>query len=752
MENQIPNSLPGTTSKSYDPYAQSLAYNVYDQTGIDLHGGWLHPKRVLRVMRKKWLTILLALLFCLLAAFFYLQKTTPIYRAESQIELSVRRPRILAQQAALIEDPVGTGSSEEIFNTRLERFRSRPVMQIALDKLLTAHPDALKSATRNGQERAPEQDREARLRNLRHGIEISLLRRTRIVQITFNHPDPVIAAAVCNAFAEAAKTSALEENRTSSDAAVVWLETQEEIQRVTLQQAEEKLLQHLATSGLDALESRRKTAEESLLGFNRALVEIQSEESRVQDLRVTLESLDLTPELAGNLPTRIPHEAEIRLVLEKWRSAVIARQQLLSRMTENHPDVQAQDRVIELYREQAANAMAQARSAATANETLLKQQAESMRRRKEEQSRLAQELDIKIAQARTERAVLERSRNAAEEAYRGILARMQDARLAADENTATVKIVERAIVPDNPIHPRTKFILALAIILGFGAGTGLALAIDHLEDHIADPDDISPWGVSMLAIIPHVKKVSRPAVALASLKDRFSEVTEAFAGLRAMLDSPQYQNNAQVILIASSMPSEGKTVSSCNLAAAWAQKKRRVLLIDFDLRRPRLASIFGVPQNHPGLLSALSGNEDLKSGEKLVFKSPDCPTLDIIATRPVSGASPAELAGTKAVENLLNWARKQYDHIVIDAPPLGIVSDALALAPLADTVLVMVRPATSRKKVSQHTIHRFQESGIQNIAIIVNDVDFSKLGYGSYGPYYHYNKHYKADSADSKES
>ncbi len=732
----------------HDPYSQHLAYHLYDQA-ISPGSEWLHPKRILRVIINKWLTIALVVAFTLNAAFFYLKKTTPVFRARSQIELSVRRPRILTQQAALIEDPGGAGSSEEIFNTRLERFRSRAVMEIALSHLLAEHPDALQTSTRNGQERSAEHDFESRLRALRNGIQISLLRRTSIVQITFDHPDPVMAATVCNAFAKATQISAFEENRTSSDAAVAWLETQEEIQRQALQQAEVELLQHIATSSIDALESRRKTAEESLLGFNRALVEIQSQEARAQDLRLTLETLELTPELAGNLPTDIPRELEIRNVLEQWRSAVVTRQQLLARFTENHPDVKAQDRLIALYREQASNAMHQARSAAAANETLLIQQAESMRRRKEEQASLAQELDIQIAQARTELAALERSRNAAEQSYRGILARIQDARLAADENTATVKIVELATPPGSPIHPRKKIVFALALLLGLSAGTGLALLVDHLEDHIVDPDDITPWGVSMLSVIPHVNTKERTAIALASLCDRFSQVTEAYAGLRAMLDSPQYKDYAQVILVASSMPSEGKTVTSCNLAAAWAQKKRRVLLIDFDLRRPRLHRIFSMPGNHPGLLSALSGGKELESGEELIFNCPDCPSLDIIATRPVSGASPAELAGTPSVEKLIAWARKHYDHIVIDAPPLGLVSDALALAPLADTLLVMVRPATSRKKISLHTIQRFQESGITNIALILNDVDFSKFGYGSYGTYYHYNNHYSAYAASS---
>lgn len=747
MEERAPSTpLPHPLPTSPDPYGQAFSYGAYDQSLAGLDSGWLNPQRLLRVIRKKWLTILLILLLAGISAALYLYKAEHIYRARVQIELSVRRPRILTQQAALIEDPGGAGSSEEIFNTRMERFRSRAVMQVALDNLLAEHPDGLRPEPRDpGQPaRTPAEDREARLGAFMRRLELALLRRTRIVQITFEHPDPVLAAAACNAFAQATETTSFEENRSNSDAAVVWLENQETAQRNALQNAEDELLAYLASSAIDALESRRRTVEESLLAFNRSLVEIQSEEARVHDLRRTLEALDVNPEMAGNLPTSIPRAAEIRTVLEQWREAVVAREQLLARFTTNHPDVQAQDRLISLYRDQSRDAIGQARTATAANESLLNQQASSLQQRKEAQARLAQELDIQIAEARSRISALERARDAAEQSYRGILARIQDARLAADENTATVKIVEPAIVPKQPIRPRPRMVMALAFMLGLGAGTCLAIVTEYLEDHVIHPDDLNAWGLPMLAVVPRVKGKQRITVALATLRDRFSQVTEAFAGLRAMLDSPQHRGQAQVVLVASSMPDEGKTVTSCNLAAAWAQKKRRVLLIDFDLRRPRLAGIFPMPPGHPGLLSALSSGIPIEHGEELVYPCADCPTLDLIATRPVSGASPAELAGTPSVEKLLQWARKHYDHIVIDASPLGLVSDALALAPLADKVLVMVRPSVSRKRVSLHTIKRFQDSGIHSIALVVNDVDFSKFGYGAYGPYYHYHKHYKA--------
>jgi receptor protein-tyrosine kinase len=274
-----------------------------------------------------------------------------------------------------------------------------------------------------------------------------------------------------------------------------------------------------------------------------------------------------------------------------------------------------------------------------------------------------------------------------------------------------------------------------------------------MEDQVVGPEDFENSGLPILAVVPHVKTSERSAVATATIQQRFSLITEAFAGLRAMLDSPQHKDRSRVVLVVSSVPGEGKTVTSCNLAASWAKKGRRVLLVDFDLRRPRLADIFPMPPGQRGLLETLDQEPDVSTIANLAYPVADCPGLQVIASRPFSGASPAEVVGTSAVAALIAWARTNFDHVVIDAPPLGLVSDVLALAPLADCMLVMVRPEVSRRRLTWHTIRRFRESGHHSLALVINDVDFSKTAYGGYSPYYHYQKHYQMYNAgDVKKS
>lgn len=314
--------------------------------------------------------------------------------------------------------------------------------------------------------------------------------------------------------------------------------------------------------------------------------------------------------------------------------------------------------------------------------------------------------------------------------------------MAADENTATVKIVERASVPEKPVKPKPVRIIALAILLGLMGGFGLALLQDSLGDRLEVPHEIEVSGLAkVLAVIPHAKEADRVSIATASATLRHGELAEAFAGLRAMLDSPQYKTHNGVILLSSSMPEEGKTVTACNLAITYARHGEKTLIIDFDLRRPRLAGIFPLPAGHKSLADFLAEGAPPANFPALAYGTDIVSGLSIMAGRPAPHSHP-ELVNENKLAALLHWARTNYDRVILDAPPLGLVNDALSLAALADAVLVVTRPEISRKRAVWHTLHRFREAGVGVLAAIVNDVDFSKAAYG-YGYGYHSYTHYK---------
>lgn len=678
----------------------------------------LNPVRLLQIARDKWLTILLMVLFAGCGAAFYLSRVTPIYEAEARLELSVRRPRIVNKQDAMIEERVGSEDAENILNTQIEKFKSPAILPHVVAAYRQLYPDD------------PIADAELTAR-LSGRAKFEIMRKTRLVRVLFSGPDPEFAVRACAAFAAGAEAAVRAENRSGSNAAVAWLEAQALTQKKELEEADQALLAARQLHQMDVLAGQRKTVEESLLHFNALLSEIESKAASEQKMLDTVS--------AGKLPSDIPGAVEVAAALDRWRQAVAERNALLSRYTPQHPAVEAQDKAVKLFREQAADALKRAKSTAAANLDLYKEQAESMRNKKEELLATASRLDQEILVGEMKITGLTRTRDAADASYLGLLTRIQEARLSADENTATVKQVSD-VAQARQIFPQPTRTILLALILGLAGGFGLAFLTETLADRVVGAGDVeTSLGIKIMAVIPHVKTRDRREIATASFTHRFGELAEAFAGLRSVLDSPLYREHAKMILVASSLPAEGKTTTCCNLASACALNGQKTLLIDFDLRRPRIGKIFPGSSKTCGLLEYLHGSH--LQPEEIVSPS-ECRNLSVIASRVIDDARPAEIVGGDKVAALLAWARANFDRILLDVPPLGIVSDALSLAPLADFVLIMARPATSRKHAVRHTIQRFQDVGVAHIAIVMNDVDHSKFSYRGYGPYYYYHKHY----------
>lgn len=719
--------LQPVAERASDRSAADAGYYGHPNPGASAEGfpGSLNPVRLLNLLTRRWFTILLVVLFVGCAAAYYLKHATRLYRSRATIELSTRRPRILNQQAAVIEDPASVLQFEETLNTQLEKFRSKGMLASVLACYRQQNPD----------DRTPDDVLGA---NLGAGVSFSLIRRTRLVAVDFISSDAEFATRACQAFAEGAEADARAENRIASDAAVAWLEAQARTQKLELEKADQALFDGRQRFRIDLLEGERKTVQQAMLSFNEALVGVESQIAMERELLDALTAADLRPELAGKLPASVARAKDVESALERWQLAVTERDALLARYTPEHPEVKARDQAVRLLRDQAAAALERARSAAAANLALLKNQAESLRRSKEEQGARASEIERDLLDHEMKLASLQRSRAASDASYQGVLNRIQEARLSADENTATVKLIDRASPPGGPVSPNVIRILLLAIGLGLAGGVGLAIAIEVLEDPVASTHDLeSIPGLRVLAVVPHVRRCVRTQIARAAAGPRFGGVVEAYAGLRSMLDAPSYRDHSRVVLVASALPEEGKTTTCCNFATSCARNGQRVLLIDFDLRRPRIAGIFPMPDDRKGLQEYLSGGG---VGRYELPYAADCPNLTIIACRPDRRASPAELVGGPQAADLVAWARANFDRVVLDAPPLGLVSDALVLAGLADCVLISARPSVSRKRAVADIVARFRDVGVRHIAAVLNDVDVSKSSYHGYGPYYHYHK------------
>jgi capsular exopolysaccharide synthesis family protein len=740
--------LPDTPDQNHQPQVQSSGhapygghtpyggthyggpYSVYGaRQTADSALGTLSFSRVLRVLCRKWWLLLLFCGIAFGAVEFYLRKTPCIYESSALIELSVRRPRVMNQQGAVIEDSGVYLQSDEVFNTRLQKFQSRAIFDLAAAIYNQSNANAqVDAATLAG--------------NLRRNAQFSLLRRTRLVRLTYRDQNPMEAMLRADAIASATEVDAIQENRIASDNAVTWLNTQVAAQRKELERLDQAMLEFRSTNMLDVLDNRKKTVGDSLFSFNRSLVDVESAHAMARDLLDTLAGFEAEPANLGKMPVSAPRAEEIRAAHEKWMAALAERDALLVRYTPQHPEVQARDKAVSLLHTQTIEAIRRSRETAKANVDLLEKQAESLRAKKAQQSKMSAELEQHIIEAKTKLQAMERERDVAGASYRGLLTRVEDARLAADENTANVKIVERPRLPDvnKPVSPKKMQLIVLGLMFGLAAGFGLALIVDRLEDFIVSPFDIEQdLGLPLVGSIPHVGGVrKRDAVALGCLHDKLTPFAESFAGLWSVLDSSKYRASTSSILVSSSMPAEGKTIVSSNLAATCALHGQRVLLIDFDLRRPRMANMFHMPREKVGLFDFLISKEDMPF-DQLPFDT-ECPNLKVIGSRPIRGRTLADVMGGAKVRELIAWAKKNYEKVILDAPPLGIVSDAAVLAGFTDSVILVTRINKSRKRATAYTVGCFNDHGVEQVLTVVNDVNF-RSGHHVYGRYHNY--HYK---------
>lgn len=686
--------------------------------------GMLTIGRLIRVCTQRWATILAFAVLGLLGAFAALKLLPTIYEANSVLEMSVRPSRILSTRGAIVENDI-VGSVEEVFNTRLARLRSRAMLEQVLARFLVGNPNTTISEAEL-------------LRILAEETKLSLQRRSRLVIVSIRSNDPQLASDLANTYALTAEDFSHEENKAISEEAVAWLKTTVENQRRKLAQADQAVLDFKIGTQIDAYE---KEKEEIGSVRQRVRDDITSLESRItmaEEMLNTLQQIQNEPDRFGLLPDNTPRAAEITAMYNKLQEQIAERNAMLARYTAKHPDVLVKEKEVEVYRNQFAEVVRRAYETAQANLNLLKSQMEPFKIRHAELVQNYAILQTKIDTATVRLHQLERDLDVNESSYQALLNRMEEARLAHDENTCTIKVAETGAVPREPVFPKPLLLYAAGLAIGAVLGVSCVLLIDHLEDKVTGLADIEGrLRMKALCILPHVDAKKREEIAFITATDSFSHYSEAFGGLRNLLDSPRYREHTKVMLIISTQPGEGKTVTSTNLALSYATSGQKTLLIDFDMRRPRQARVFKKEKADFNSLPYVLSANDAAYFEYLPTPS-GYDNLDLVLSRKAAATNPATLMASGIVSVFLDWARTHYDRIIIDSPPFGIIGDAVALSTLADCVMVMCCPDRTNYGAINHAVRHLTEAGARVIGILVNDVDFNRRSF-----FHSANAHYR---------
>ncbi|HSK70215.1 MAG TPA: polysaccharide biosynthesis tyrosine autokinase, partial [Pyrinomonadaceae bacterium] len=388
----------------------------------------------------------------------------------------------------------------------------------------------------------------------------------------------------------------------------------------------------------------------------------------------------------------------------------------------------------------------------------LKSQLEAAQRR-EGQARDAYFQEVSSAnlagQAQTRLTTLKRGIDTNLQLLDTYIQRQKEFELAiSSDRPDNIKISSQAQLPMSPVGPQRGRNIIIAFLISLAAGIGLAFLMDYLDDSIKSSDDVGKHlGLPTLALIPHenylnkgnrrtlgAKNGGSGSMALIALEDTRSAMAEAYRHLRTSLLFSSAGKPPQTMLVTSSQPAEGKTTTAINTAITLAQAGADVVIIDCDLRRPRLHNHFSM-ENMNGLTNYLSGD---RNTENLLKPYPHLPKLKVITSGPIP-PNPAELLSSNEMKNLLQFLKGNFKHVIIDSPPAISFTDAAILSTLVDGVVIVAMMNKSSINLMRRFKQRMTNIGARIYGVVLNGIKPSSVEYGYYGYGYNYSYYYTSN-------
>lgn len=708
------------------------------------------------ILRNK-VPILLSLAVGLVVSYFYAYSQVDIYTSSASMRLSKPKENVLENK--IFSDIEGE-LPERYINNEVEILKSFAIREKTAKSLL----DSFKVLQGKMQFslicQNPENCVEPKSVNQIAGIlqtstEISPKRGLDIVAIKSESPSPQECALISNCYAEAYADYSLKFNRGHLTLNREFLEKQVQEKYNALLQTEDKLTNFLRTENVVELNAQANSIISDLSSteseYNRALIDFQSTTRALNDYKGELDKYD--PKATDYFESRVtdPYITELQTEiarLEIQRDLAKTGNEELIKDSKSYKELEKKIAELKKNLDNKLDILKDGASSNTPEEVrglsmkffetrVLNNQNKIKESQLKSLLNKYQDKFNKLPAQSIEYANLERERMANEKVYLMLLEKYQEALINEESQPNNVKIIDFGKVPKAPSKPNRFLIITIGLLIGLGLGYGFALLRNILDVSVKSPEDLENIGISLIGWVPTFMRESKAGrhthteqeLILAYNSD--SAPAEAFRTLRTRLQFSKLEPEPiKTILVTSSIPREGKTIISSNLAASFSLSAK-VLLLDCDFRKPRLHNIFNM-KRYPGLCDYLFGTVPLEEAvRKTQFPNLDLMTCGTIPT------NPAELIASKHMQTFLNQMKPKYDYLLIDSPPLATVTDAELLSSYCDGTVVVSLASKTRLDLLVNTIDALNKINDTFIGVILNNFDYQAT-YGSYYKYYYY--------------
>lgn len=692
-----------------------------------------------QALRKRWKLVALIVMLVCGGVFLWTYRAPKIYSATCTIIIDPSAPRVFNNNVSEVVE-MGSGSywaDIQFYQTQYKIIGSKEIAQRVAERLgLGADPNyPVPNAGTPGQVRDVSG-------SVMGQTTIKPVKDSRLALITVEDRQPERAAQIANAIANTYIENNLEHKLEGTNAASTFLGDQVVAVGEKLRQAEMAVYEYRKKNQLldTSLDARQSLISQNVQMYTQKLAELRLKMLELESSRKMILSARDNVDAQETLP-----EVRDSNVVQQIRVTYVDLTKTLAELEtaygEKHPKIEALRSKITKVRQEYLSEIAKLLKANENRYLALQDNEAALNKMLNREKRDA----IELSRLEVEYRPLARETDDTLNLYKLITQRQKETGLTGLVKANNVRIMDVAVPNESPVKPRPFANVSLAVFVGLMLGVGAAMGMEALDNTIKSQEEVENLlAVPVLGMLPLIgdKTVGRSSPELQQQRDLSvfhdlrSAAAEACRSIRTNLMFLSPENPLRSFVVTSPGPEEGKTTTAINLAITMAQAGGRILLVDTDLRRPRIHRAFGL-KNSLGLSNAVVGEKPL---EEVIFSS-SVPNLDICPCGPIP-PNPAELLHTRRFKEIMAEFARRYDRVIFDSPPTSAVTDPVVVGHLADGVVLVVRAGHTTREAAAFARRQLDDAKARLLGCIVNQVSPTDSYYNYYYRRYQYGGYY----------
>ena len=696
------------------------------------------------LLKRRWTVATIAIIVTTIVAIVSF-KMQPIFKATARVQVESQTPLIQSLEELFQKD----NADDTFVQTQIQILKSENLAWRTIEQLQLA---GILIKPKQMAQILPEKRKVRLIDAFKKKLTVELTPKTRMLAVSFEDPDPQLAAQVSTSLVTNYIDYSFREKYDATRQASAWMEQQ-----------------------LDELKAKVESSQQALVGYEREhqIVNTGDNKGSMQEQMLSDMGRDLTAAKSDRLQKESLYQ---EVVANRDQLATLVHDDLLQKLEERSADLQDQyNEAVSQYGPQFPKAIRLKgeidgiRSQIATEQTrvlarIRKDYTATVTREKLAAGAVAAQKEVVGAQNQLliQHNILQHEFEGNQQLYQSLMQRLKNATVSAGLQSTNIHLVDAALAPGEPVRPKKALNIALGFLAGVVLGVMFAFAQEGLDHSIKTAEEVESLLMTpVLAVVPlqrgtesakwaiagrkwalrrhgeESRQTANQSVALCISKNPQSVLAEAYRALRTSVLLSLAVNPPKLILVTSAQAGEGKTATALNLAQSLAQRKGQVVIVDGDLRKGGIAKVLGL-ENDKGISTILTGGDKLDDALQVYAAQPN---LAVLSSGPVP-PNPAELIASDGMAVLCRELVKRFEHVIIDSPPVLAVTDATIMAGLVDGVVLVAESGRTHRAGLMRTRAVLENAGARILGVVLNKLDLRREGYYGYGYGYYYYSHY----------